>query len=567
MLKQSDEKFGDLMVSRGVLTLEQLDQALRRKRTTGEELPITVIKGGMASSEQVLRLLADFLDIPYLELSDYNIDKAAFSCMPKERWYKYGVLPVFLIGNVLTVAMSNPTDVGLIDAIRTETGKDIEPAVSTAEAISAALEQHFGPNVRLDGAMDEVIQKIRQEQKPEDDKKSADNLKKLAEDAPVIQLVNLVIGQAIKDGASDIHVEPDEDCLRVRNRVDGVLRETLLPPKNLQAAISSRIKILAEMDIAETRIAQDGRFQVNLDNKEVDIRCSVLPTVYGENIVMRILDKSSLMLNLEDLGMAQEMFKRLKSILGSSYGIILVTGPTGSGKTTTLYSCLNYLNNTEVNIITVEDPVEYRLKLIRQSQVNVKAGLTFASGLRSILRQDPDIVMVGEIRDSETAKIAVEAALTGHLVLSTLHTNDAPGALTRLSEMGVEPFLIASSTVGVIAQRLVRKICTKCKVKYRPSVELLKEIGLDPQRREWIFYKGEGCNNCKKSGYRGRCGIYEVMVLDEEIRKLCLQHASTDQIKRAALKAGMRTLRQDGLLKVVNGITSVEEVMQATNID
>jgi type II secretory ATPase GspE/PulE/Tfp pilus assembly ATPase PilB-like protein len=265
--------------------------------------------------------------------------------------------------------------------------------------------------------------------------------------------------------------------------------------------------------------------------------------------------------------MAPDMFKRLKSILASSYGIILVTGPTGSGKTTTLYSCLNYLNTMEVNIITVEDPVEYRLRLIRQSQVNVKAGLTFASGLRSILRQDPDIVMVGEIRDTETAKIAVEAALTGHLVLSTLHTNDAPGALTRLSEMEVESFLIASATIGVLAQRLVRKICTKCRVPYRPSKELLVELGINPQKRDWIFYKGEGCPNCKNSGYRGRCGIYEVMLVDEEIRKQCLHHASTDQIKKAALKAGMRTLRQDGLLKVVNGITSIEEVLQATNVD
>jgi type IV pilus assembly protein PilB len=573
MLKQPDEKFGELLVNQGMLTPEQLDLAMRKKRSSGEELATTVVKGGWAGADQVLRLFADFLEIPFLELGDYNIDPAALATLPKEKCHKYGVLPVFLIGNVLTVATSEPTDVGLIDAIRSETGLAVEPAVSTPEAIAAALEHHFGPNLQLDGAMDAVIQKIQQEAKPEEDKKSADNLKKIAEDAPVIQLVNLIIGQAIRDGASDIHVEPDEDCLRVRNRIDGVLRETLLPPKNLQAAITSRIKILSEMDIAESRIPQDGRFQVTMEERVVDIRCSMLPTVYGENIVMRILDKGSLMLNLEDLGLSPEMLKRLKSILASSYGIILVTGPTGSGKTTTLYSCLNNLNNADVNIITVEDPVEYRLKLIRQAHVNVKAGLTFANGLRSILRQDPDIVMVGEIRDSETAKIAVEAALTGHLVLSTLHTNDAPGALTRLSEMGVEPFLISSSTVGVIAQRLVRKICSKCRVSYHPSVELLQELGINAQQakapsgREWVFYRGQGCANCKNSGYRGRCGIYEIMTMDEEIRKLCLQHASTDQIKKAALKAGMRTLRQDGLFKVLRGITTIEEVIQATNID
>lgn len=567
MLKKTDEKFGDLLVASGVLTLEQLDAAWRKKRSTGDELAETIIKNGWATADEVLRLLADFLEIPFIDLSDYSIDQAALASLPKEKAYKYSVLPVFLIGNALTVAMSDPGDVGLIDTIRRETGMEVEPAVSTAPAIANALEQYYGPNANFDGAMDAVMQKIQQEQKLEEDKKTAENLQRLAEDAPVIQLVNLIISQAVKDGASDIHIEPDEDCLRVRNRIDGVLCETLLPPKNLQAAITSRIKILAEMDIAESRMPQDGRFQMSLDGKEVDIRCSMLPTVYGENIVMRILDKSSLLLNLDDLGLSAEMFKRLQTILASSYGIILVTGPTGSGKTTTLYSCLNAKNNAEVNIITIEDPVEYKLKLIRQSQVNVKAGLTFAAGLRSILRQDPDIVMVGEIRDSETAKTAVEAALTGHLVLSTLHTNDAPGALTRLSEMGVEPFLIASATEGVIAQRLVRKICPKCRVAYRPHTELLKEIGLNPQQREWIFYKGQGCAHCKNTGYRGRCGIYEIMVMDEEIRTLCLQRASTDLIKKAALKNGMRTLRQDGYLKVLRGITSIEEVLQATNSD
>ncbi|RMD97766.1 MAG: type IV-A pilus assembly ATPase PilB [Calditrichaeota bacterium] len=568
MLKKNDKKLAEILIANQVLTPRELEQAERERSTTGEDLASHLIRRGLAKSKDVLRCVADQLELPYIELSDYSIDPEALALLPKEIAYKCHAIPIFRIGNVLTVAMTDPGDVSVIDTFRRTTHMEIEPIISSPEDIEAALEEHYGPMEVLDGSITEMIQKIQDEQPQEqEEEQQAEKLKQIAEDAPVIKLVNLIIAQAIRDGASDIHINPEEDHLRVRYRTDGVLYEAFSPPKNLQAAITSRIKILAELDIAESRIPQDGRFQAKFEGKTVDLRVSTLPTVYGENIVMRLLDKSSLMLNLEDLGLEEKMLKRLKGILSSSYGIILVTGPTGSGKTTTLYSCLNTMNTPDKNIITVEDPVEYRLKLIRQAQVNPKAGLTFAAGLRSILRQDPDIIMVGEIRDSETAKIAVEAALTGHLVLSTLHTNDAPGAINRLIEMGVEPFLVASATIGVIAQRLVRKICPKCKRSFKPPREYLLDLGFNPDRRNWVFYRGEGCQNCKDTGYRGRVGIYEIMTMNEELRTLCLKHASSDEIKRAAIKHGMRTLRQDGFLKALQGITTIEEVIRATNVD
>jgi len=569
MLKATDQRLGDYLLEAGILTLEQLDRVLREQKATGEDLGAAVVRLGYATKEQVLQALAEALEIPYLNLTEYSIDPKAIEVLSKEVAYKCRVVPVFKIGNVVTVAMVDPRDVTVMDQIRRETGLEVEPAVSSESDILQALEQYYGPSTVLDHSIDEVIQ-VLQEQKPDsvEEQKKAEELQAIAEEAPVIKLVNLILSQAIRDRASDIHIEPESDSLRVRYRIDGVLHEAFSPPKSQQAAIISRIKILSEMDIAESRMPQDGRFQASVDGQEVDIRVSTLPTVYGENVVMRILDKSSLHINLEDLGFSEDALARFKSILSSSYGIILVTGPTGSGKTTTLYSALHSVNSLEKNIITIEDPVEYRLKLVRQSQVNPKAGLTFASGLRAILRQDPDIIMVGEIRDSETAKIAVQAALTGHLVLSTLHTNDAPGALTRLIEMGVEPFLIASATVGVVAQRLVRKICSRCRVEYTPSESLLRELRIARNgNRPLSFHRGEGCTHCKKTGYKGRIGIYEIMTLTEEIRELALRQASTDQIKQAALKSGMRTLRHDGLVKALRGITTIEEVLRVTNLD
>lgn len=569
MVKEDDKKFGELLVRNGVLTPAQLVDVLHYKNYSDEDFAQILINKGIASSKTIYQALADYLNLPFIDLPDYSLDPNVLNIVSKELAYKFKIMPVFRIDNSLTVAMANPSDLQAIDTLRRETGYDIEPAVSLESDIQKSLEKYYGQIENLDDSLDEVIQHIESvKPKEEEEANSAEKLKQLSAQAPVVKLVNLIISQAIIEQASDIHIEPEDKSLQVRYRIDGILHEALSPPKHLQAAIISRLKILAQLDIAESRIPQDGRFQVNVQGREIDIRVSTLPTVYGENVVLRILDKSSLMLNLEELGFEPESLRLFKEMLASSYGVILVSGPTGSGKTTTLYSALQAINTPDKNIITVEDPVEYRLKRIRQAQVNVKAGLTFASGLRSILRQDPDIIMVGEIRDQETAKIAVEAALTGHLVLSTIHTNDAPGGLTRLTEMGVEPFLTSSATIGIVAQRLVRKLCEQCKKPYKPNNATLATLNLNNETaRDLVLYRGVGCSACRNTGYKRRLGIYEVMTINQEIQELALSRASSDQIRRAAIRNNMRSLRQDGLLKAMKGITSLEEVVRVTNAD
>ena len=569
MITAEDRKFGELLIKRGVVTQEQLYQALIYKKYHGEDLSQILVEKRFADAKDVYRCLADNLNLPFVELHDYSVDPNVLNLVPRDLLFDLKAFPLFRIEDTLTVAMAHPTDVHAIDRLHRETGLNIEPVVCVEQEILAALEQHGGGVQRFDSTLDEAIEDFRSEHPEESERTSSEKLKELSAEAPVVRLVNLIITQAIADRASDIHIEPEEDSLVVRYRIDGILHESLTPPKELQAAIISRIKILAELDIAESRIPQDGRFRIQTTTQEVDIRVSTLPTVYGENVVMRILDRGSLTLNLEDLGFEPDTYERFRTMLSSSYGVILVSGPTGSGKTTTLYSALQALNTPEKNIVTIEDPVEYRLRRIRQTHVNPKAGLTFAAGLRSILRQDPDIIMVGEIRDSETAKIAVESALTGHLVLSTIHTNDAPGALTRLTEMGVEPFLTASATVGILAQRLVRKLCEQCKRPVQPNPTLLQRLKLpaELQRKEVVFYRGVGCQDCRNTGYKGRIGIYEDLLVNEEVRTLTLREASSDEIKRAALRAGMRTLRGDGLLKARKGLTSLEEVLRVTNAD
>ena len=565
MVKEEDKKFGKLLFNKGILSKAQLLEVFNFKKHNNEELSQIIINKDFAEDEDVIDCLAEFLNIPFVQLQDYTVDPAVLEIVPKELSIKHKVFPVFKIENSLTIAMVNPGDVQVIDRLHRETGYEIEPAVSLERDVMKAIETHYEGAKEIDSSLDEVIQDIQNEKPEKEETTSADKLKQLSAETPVVKLVNLVLSQAIMERASDIHIEPEEKTLQVRYRVDGILHDSLTPPKHLQAAIISRVKILANLDIAESRIPQDGRFQILINGREIDFRVSTLPTVYGENIVLRILDKSSLMLNLEDLGIEQEAYKKLKEMIASSYGVILVSGPTGSGKTTTLYSILHGLNTPDKNIITVEDPVEYRLHRIRQAQVNVKAGLTFATGLRAILRQDPDILMVGEIRDSETAKIAIESALTGHLVLSTIHTNDAPGGLTRLTEMGIEPFLSASAIIGIIAQRLVRKLCDNCKVSYKPTASNLSELRLTDGIKDIKFYRAEGCFQCRNTGYKGRNGIYEIMAVDEEIRELTLNGASADQIKRAAIKNGMRNLRYDGIRKAMQGMTSVEEVLRSTN--
>lgn len=565
MISTEDRKFGQLLVDRGIVTPEQLAEVLKYKSRHGGEITQILINRGFAASKAAYNCLADHLNIPFVELSHYQIDPNVLELLPKELATKYKVLPVFRIENSLTITMVNPGDVQVIDTLHRETGYEIEPAVSPESEISDAIRSYYDSDENLDSSFDEVIQHLEREQPRVEEKTSAERLKKLSAETPVVKLVDLIIAQAIMDRASDIHIEPEEDCVQVRYRIDGILHENISPPKHLQAAVISRIKILAELDIAETRVPQDGRFPVTLNGRTVDLRISTLPTVYGENVVMRILDKDGLMPDLKDLGFVDGDFERLKTALESSYGVIMVSGPTGSGKTTTLYSALDSINSPEKKIVTIEDPVEYRLKRIRQCQVNLKSGLTFAAGLRSILRQDPDVVMIGEIRDTETAKIAVEAALTGHLVLSTIHTNDAPGSITRLTEMGIEPFLTSSATVAVIAQRLLRSLCDHCKESYEPSRAVLD--GFEIENSTPVFYRGQGCQNCRWTGYWGRIGIYEIMLLDEPIRKMILENASATDLKRAAMRGGMRTLRQNALRRAREGVTSLEEVLRVTNND
>ncbi len=567
MLKKKIKKLGEILLDHNVITPEQLQQALVEQKINHSELGQILLKHNYITEADLAIALSEQLEIPYLELDDYEIDEEATRLIPNEIAHHHVVIPVFLIDKVLTVALANPQDVTATDTLRRISKKQIEPVLATEKDILASIEQYYGTSVKISNSMDEVIQTLEAESEESKEEKAPEEaLRQLAEDQPVVKLVNMILAQAIRDRASDIHINPEEDLLRVRFRIDGILHEIFTPPKNLQAAVISRLKILAEIDIAENRIPQDGRFRILLDNREIDLRVSTLPTAYGENVVLRLLDKSSVLLDMKDLGFSSDNLAKIKDMLSNSYGIILVTGPTGSGKTTTLYTGLNYLNTIEKNIITVEDPIEYRLKMIRQSQVNTKSGMTFASGLRSILRQDPDIIMVGEIRDGETANIALQAALTGHLVLSTLHTNDAVGALSRMQEMGIEPFLLATAAVGVIAQRLVREICAKCKEECKISQHLMNRFGLN-RDKDYVFYHGKGCNSCKGTGYRCRLGIYEILKMDDKIKEMVIANCSAEKIKSFALKNGMKTLKHDGILKALKGYTTIEEVLRVTNID
>lgn len=551
----------DILLSKGLVTAEQIDRAKEDMKKTGLSLEKTLEKMGFITEEDVVNTVAESMHVLFIDLKDYLIDTEVIKTIPEELARKYKIIPLFKIGEVLTVAMSNPRDIVVLDEIRLKSKIPvIEPVLSTEKAIHNAIEQYYG----VTGNLDDVIKTLDKARLPmiTTDIQNSKVLSKVAEEAPVVKLVNLIILQAVKDKASDIHIEPEENIVRVRFRIDGVLHEVLDTPKNLQSVIASRIKILSKMDIAETRKPQDGRIGLKMENKSLDLRVSSFPTIHGENIVLRVLDKTSIILGLADLGFSENDLKDFDKLIRMPYGIMLVTGPTGSGKTTTLYSALSTINSLEKNIITVEDPVEYELPLIRQTQVNIKAGLTFATGLRSILRQDPDVVMVGEIRDKETADIAIQASLTGHLVFSTLHTNDAPSSVSRLIDMGVEPFLISSSVIAILAQRLVRVICKKCKEEYAPSSEMLKNLGVkEPSAK---FYRGKGCDACKKTGYMGRVGIFEFLRVTEKIKKLIVAKASADEIRRVAIEEGMRTLRDDGLNKVKSGITTVEEILRVT---
>ena len=554
---------GSLLIDEGLLTEAQLDAALAEQTRTGKPLGRLLIEQGTISEAELVRTLARQVGLEFVDLNDRTIDGSVAAIVTESLARRYQAIPVGWEDGKLVVAMADPSNVFAVDDIRALAGAEVRTVVATASQIIETIERFF----RVDGEVDEIMQAATDEADEETD---LAGLSEVVEDAPIVKFVNLLVNQAVGDRASDIHVEPNESDLRIRFRIDGVLHEVMRSPRSIQAGVISRLKVMADINIAERRIPQDGRITMKVSGRSIDLRVATLPTVYGEKVVMRILDKSQAVLKLEDLGFLPEAHARFESSYTKPYGTILVTGPTGSGKSTTLYSTLNQLNTPDRNIITVEDPVEYRLPGINQVQIHPKAGLTFAGALRSILRADPDIVLVGEIRDKETAVIGIEAALTGHLVLSTLHTNDAASTPMRLVEMGVEPFLVTSALDCVVAQRLARKLCDKCKEPYQPTEAELVEAGWPTEELEageWpTLHRAIGCGSCGRTGYRGRFGIHEVMVMSEEIERLIIERRSSEDIQKVALMQGMVSMRADGLRKAGMGMTSLEEIFRVVAV-
>ncbi len=553
-VKRKSKQLGQILIELGYITSEQLDIALEEHRKTPKSLGRVLIDLGMIKEADLVRALAEQVGLEFVDLAEYPVDPTSTVLLPEALARRYRALPIGERDGKLLVAMSDPANVYALDDIRTITGRDVQPVVATANDVERAIQKFAGMDSQVEALASVVA---------EADVDDREELEAALEDAPIVKLVNAIMTQAVGDRASDVHLEPQERNVRIRFRVDGVLHEPMPPaPKNIQGGLISRLKVMADLNIAEKRIPQDGRISMKVGGKALDLRVATLPTVFGEKVVIRVLDKSNALLALEELGFLETSYEQFAVSFRKPYGAILVTGPTGSGKSTTMYSTLNILNDEAKNIITVEDPVEYRLPGVNQVQVNPKAGLTFASALRSILRADPDIVLIGEIRDKETATIAIEAALTGHLVLSSLHTNDAPSAISRLIEMDVETFLVASAIDAVVAQRLARKLCERCKVAYKPEQAELAAAGYP----EWLWgeigelFKHVGCPGCSNTGYRGRIGLYEVMQMSEEIERLTVERASSDSIKAVAVQQGMINLRDDGLEKVRLGITSLEEV-------
>ncbi len=555
-------RLGDLLLAAGLITDRQLEQALQLQNATDERLGKVLVRMGGASQDIVAKAIAEQLGLEFVHVQSLAVPDDMFMILPEQTIRRYQALPIRLDGDALVVGMVDPLDVVALDDVRRILDRDLIPAVITEEGFYHAVDQY----PLLKNSVDEVIQEIQPSEVGEEEP-ALDKLLKIADGAPVVRLVNLVLVQAVRQGASDIHVEPQEKQVRIRYRIDGTLYSVMTAPKHVQAAGVSRIKIMANMNIAERRLPQDGRIELRVDGREIDLRVSTIPTVLGEKVVMRILDKRTALVGIDRLGLMGEDIQRFEGLISKPYGIILITGPTGSGKTTSLYAILNRLNKTEVNIITIEDPVEYQLHGISQVQINPKAGLTFATGLRSFLRQDPDSIMVGEIRDEETARIAIHAALTGHLVLSTLHTNDAAGAVTRMVDMGIEPFLVSSSVIGVAAQRLVRLLCPYCREPYVPPQEVIVRYGLAGPDESPTIYRAKGCEACNNIGYRGRVGLFEIMIVDDQLRDLVMKEVSSDVLKRAAAVAGMRTLQQDGVVKVLAGLTSLEEMLRVVFVE
>ena len=571
--KSFGERIADILIEDGLLLPSQLEEAQELQKKQGGRLLKLLTDNQLVTEQDMVISMGRCLDKPPINLTKVRIPETVMNLVPKDMAKSYKLVPVAQLANKLFVAMADPMNVLALDDLRTRTKLEIVPMIATERSVNEALSGVHSAT----GAIDEVMKKAAADAQAEEaadvqvegkqrEDIDLDRLAASSEDGPVIKIVNLILVQALKDRASDIHIEPGEKAVRLRYRMDGNLVEAGGPPKSLQLAIASRIKILAGLNIAERRVPQDGRFRIRVSGKEVDLRISFLPTVYGEKIVIRILDKGALSGSIDGLGMDETTMEGFRKAIDAPHGMILVTGPTGSGKTTTLYSVLSELNKPEYNIVTVEDPVEYQLPGINQVAVKPEVGLDFASALRSILRQDPDIVMIGEIRDNETADIAVKAALTGHQVLSTLHTNDAAGAITRLDDMGIEPFLIASSVLLTCAQRLVRRICPNCREEYLPEAEIFDKLNMEVPVGA-MFYHGSGCERCKQRGYLGRAAILEVLPVSESIRRLIIKRASAAALKNQALSEGMKTLRLAGIDKAHEGVTTLEEVWRLTAED
>jgi general secretion pathway protein E len=554
---------GELLVSEGVATPDVIAGATARMQTTGESLGDALVAQGAVEVADLLKVIARQQRLPYLSRDELPAPLPVIKNLSPKYLKQYTVCPVSVEGSVLTVATADPLNPVIVDDLRQSTGLDVRLVVCLPDAITEAIDRTYdaGSTTALQRIVEGMDDDIRG-----DGDEDVNHLRDMAFEAPVVRLVNLLVENAIASEASDIHIEPFEDTLRIRYRIDGILYEQEAPPRRLQAAVTSRIKIMAEMNIAERRLPQDGRIRVTLHGRRVDIRVSTIPTVHGESIVMRLLDRSSVFLPMERLGFMPKMLARFEKLITRPHGILLVTGPTGSGKTTTLYAALDKINSPDRKIITVEDPVEYQLKGVNQIPVKSKIGLTFASGLRHIVRQDPDVILVGEIRDLETAEISIQASLTGHLVFSTLHTNDAPSAVTRLQDMGVEPYLLSSVLEGVLAQRLVRRICQVCRMPDTPSPADIEALGIEADPHTKLF-RGRGCDDCRGTGYRGRTGIYELFAITEDVRSMIIRRASSREIRRLAIEGGMVTLRQDGWARAVDGVTTIEEVLRVTQED
>jgi len=559
------KKLGEMLVEGGLLTDDQLNQAILSQRRTNLKLGQFLVREGIVSGSQIVEQISKQLKMKKYRPDRYPIDVELANIFPSELAQKYRAVPLVKSRHLLTVAMTDPMDINALDAIEVYTNMEVETVICTDQELNQMIGSLYGTYSGIGG----VLEDLEYERADEAEKSvmteeiEVGSLQDMAEEAPVVRLVNSILSQAVREGASDIHISPEKDYVQVRFRVDGRLHEVPAPPKSMILLIISRLKILSNMDIALSRIPQDGRFSIKMDNKEINIRTSTIPTIYGENMVIRLLDTSSGIYSLEQLGMSVPDRGKVESMVEKPYGMILCTGPTGSGKSTTLYSILKKVNKPDINIITLEDPVEYRMEKIRQVQFNRKAGMTFASGLRSVMRQDPDVIMVGEIRDPETASIAVQAAMTGHRMLSTVHTNDAAGAITRFIDMGIEPFLVSSVMLISIAQRLVRTVCNYCKKPYQPPPTALEYWGLDNIEGA-NFMQGTGCFNCMDTGYRGRTGVFEVLTIDEMVQDMILNKKSAHEITRAAIQAGnLTTLKQDAAAKVLAGETTLEEAASA----